>query len=84
MTKFLSGYFDALEDTLIHMKSLKLKSYPGKNVTDCCEEILVNDERLESAGAFNPEHLGYITCIYEDTSDSRLRLRSIQNYKGVT
>ena len=29
MTKFLSGYFDALEDTLIHMKSLKLKSYTG-------------------------------------------------------
>ena len=36
MTTFLSDYYDALEDTLNHMKSLKLKSYPGKNVTDCC------------------------------------------------
>ena len=66
------------------MKSLKLKSYPGENVTDCCAEILVDAERLESAGAFTPEHLGYITHIFEDTSDSRFRLWDIQNYKEVT
>ena len=41
-------------------------------------------ERLESAGAFNPEHLGYITRIFEDTSDSRFRLCAIQKYKEVT
>ena len=40
------------------MESLKLKIYPGENVTDCCAVILVDAERLESAGAFNPEHLG--------------------------
>ena len=40
-------------------------------------------ERLESAGAFKPEHLGYITRIFEDTSDSRFRLWAIQKYKEV-
>ena len=41
-------------------------------------------ERLESAGAFKPEHLGYIICIFGDTSDSRFRLWDIQKYKEVT
>ena len=45
------------------MKSLKLKSYPGENVTDFCAAILVDSERLESAGAFKPDHLGYIIHI---------------------
>ena len=77
MTTFLSDSYDALEETLTHMKSLKLKSYPGENITDFCAEIWVDAERLESAGAFNPDHLGYITCIFEDTSDSRFHLRNI-------
>ena len=46
------------------MKSLKIKSYPGENVTDLCAAILVYAEHLESAGAFKPEHLGYITRIF--------------------
>ena len=50
MTKFLSDSYDALEDTIIHMKILKIKSYPGEIVTDCCAEILVDAERLESSG----------------------------------
>ena len=66
------------------MKSLKLKSYPGENVTYCCAAILVDAERLESAGAFNPDHLGYRTRIFEDTSDSRFRQWGIQKYKEVT
>ena len=78
VTTFLSDSYDALEETLTHMKSLKLKIYPGENVTDCCAEILVDAERLESAGAFKPEHLGYITRIFEDTYDSRFRLWAIQ------
>ena len=41
-------------------------------------------ENLESAGTFNPEHLGYIPRIFEDTSDSRFRLWDIQKYKEVT
>ena len=51
MTIFLSGSYNALEVTLTHTKSLKLKSYPGENVIDCCAEILVDAERLESARA---------------------------------
>ena len=58
MTTFLSDSYDALEETLNHTKSLKLKRYPGENVTDFCAEILVYAERLESAGDFKPEHLG--------------------------
>ena len=84
MTTFLSDSYDALEETLNHMKSLKLKIYPGENVTDCCAAILVDAERLESVGAFKPDHLGYITRIFEDTSDSRFRLWAIQKYKEVT
>ena len=84
MTTFISDSYDALEETLNHMKSLKLKSYPGENVADCCAAILVDAERLESAGALMPEHLGYIIRIFEDTSDSRFRLWAIQKYKQVT
>ena len=46
------------------MKSLKLNIYPGENVTDCCAAILVDAERLDSAGAIKPEHLGYIIRIF--------------------
>ena len=66
------------------MNSLKLKSYPGENVIDFCAAILVNAERLDSSGAFNPEHLWYTNRIFEDTSDSRFRLWDIQKYKEVT
>ena len=84
MTTFISDSYDALEEALNHMKSLKLKSYPGENVTDCCAEILLDAECLESAGAFKPEHLVYITRIFEDTSESRFRVWDIQKYKEVT
>ena len=84
MTTFLSDSYDVLEENLNHMKSLKLKSYPGDNVTDCCAAILVDAESLESAGALKPEHQGYITRIFEDNYDSRLRLWDIQKYKDVT
>ena len=67
-----------------HLKSLKFKSYPGDNTAGWCAVILVDVERLESSGAFNPEHLEYITCIFEYTSDSRFRLWDVQNYKEVT
>ena len=84
MATFLSDSYDALEETINHMKSLKLKSYQGENVIDCCSEILVYAERLERAGALKPEHIGYITCIFENTCDSRVRLWDIQQYKDVT
>ena len=83
MTTILSGSFYSLVDTLNHMKSLKLKDRPGGGVADCYDAILVNVESLESDGAFKPEHLGYIICIFEDTSDSRFHLWENQKYKEV-
>ena len=84
MTKCLSNSYDALEETITHMQSLKLKIYPRENVTDWCASILVDSKSLDSTGAFKHEHLGYITCIFEDTSDSRFRLWAIQKYMEVT
>ena len=83
MTTFLSDPYDASEETLNHMKSLKLKIYPGENVTYFCATILVDAERLESSRTFKPDHLGYIIRIFEDTSDSIFRLWAIQKYKQV-
>ena len=40
-------------------------------------------ERLESAGVFKPEHLGYIINIFEDTSNYRFHLWETQKYKEV-
>ena len=54
MTNFLSDSYDALEETIIHMKSIKIKIYPGENVTNFCAAILVDVEHLKSAGAFKP------------------------------
>ena len=84
VTTFLSDSYDALEEIINRMNSLELKNYPGENVTDCCEAIFVDAERLENLGAFKPEHLGYTTCIFEDTSDFMFRLWDIQKYKEVT
>ena len=66
------------------MKILKLNNYPGDNVADCWAAILVDAEFLESDGTFKNNHLGYITHIFEDTSDSRFSLWEIQQYKEVT
>ena len=66
------------------MKSLKIKSYPGENVTYFCAEILLDADPLKSDGAFKSDHLGYITHIFEDTSDYRYRLWEIHKYKEVT
>ena len=74
MTTIISDYYYYLVDTLNHMKNKKIKDNPGRNVPDCYNAILVNVESLESARAFNPEQLGYIIRIFEDTSDSRFHI----------
>ena len=84
MSIFLSDSYDALEENLNHMKSFKLKICPWENVQDCCAAILIDSERHESARAFKTEHLGYTTCIFEDNSDSIIRLWDINKYKDVT
>ena len=40
-------------------------------------------EGLESAGAFKPEHLGYIIHIFENTSNSIFKIWATQKYKEV-
>ena len=45
---------------------------------------MVDNERIESSGAFEPDHLGYITHIFEDTSDSWSCLWAVQKYKEFT
>ena len=82
-TTVLSNYFDSLVDTLNYTKSIKIKDHPGGNVTDFYDAILVDVERFESAGAFKPEHLGYIIHIFEDTYDSRFHIWVTQKYKEV-
>ena len=64
MTTILSDSYYYLVDTLNHMKNLKLKDHPGRDVADCYDAILVNVESLESAGTFKPEHLSYIIHIF--------------------
>ena len=72
MTTFLSDCYHALEETLTHTNSLKLKNYPVENVTAFYSEIFVDTERLESAESFKPENLGNITHMFENISDSSL------------
>ena len=55
MTTFISNSYDAFKDTLTHMKILKLKNCPGKNLIGYCDSMLVDDERLESFRAINPD-----------------------------
>ena len=65
------------------MKSLKLKIYPGEDITDCCAVIVVDADHPKSAGDFKNKHLGYITRIFEDNSDSILHPWEIQKYNEV-
>ena len=78
MTTITSDSYYYLVDTLNHTKNLKLKDRPGRDVVDCYDAILVNVESLESDGAFNPEHFGYIIRILYNTSDSRFHLRALR------
>ena len=78
MTTIISDSYYSLVDTLNHMKSLKLKGNQGGGAADWYDAILENVEGLESAGAFKPEHLGYIIHIFENTSNSRFLLWATQ------
>ena len=83
MTTIIPNSYYSLVDTLNHTKNIKIKDHPGKNAADCYDKILINVESLDSSGAFKPEHLGYIICIFEDTSDSILHIWETQKYKEV-
>ena len=83
MTTIISDSYYYLTDTINQMNSLKLNDNQGGDTVDCYDAILKNVEGLESAGAFKPEHLGYIISIFENTSDSRFNLWATQKYKEV-
>ena len=82
-TPIISDSYYSLVDTLNLMNNLKLKDNPGRDVADCYDAILENVESLENSRAFNPEHLGYIIRIFENTSNSRFHLWASQKYKEV-
>ena len=46
MTTIISNYYYSLVDNLNHMKNLKLKDRPGRDVADWYDAILVNVESL--------------------------------------
>ena len=52
MIAILSGLYVSLDETLNHMKSIKLKDRTGENDADYCDEIWVGDERLDSVVTF--------------------------------
>ena len=60
MNTFLFDSYDSLVDNLNNVKSIKLEDHLWRNFEDYCDEILVDVELLDSAGSFNPKHLGYI------------------------
>ena len=83
MTTVLSDSYDSLVDTLNKIKILKLKDNLMENIANCCDSILVDAERLESAGTFYPEQLGYIICIFQDNSDSIFHIWATHKYEEV-
>ena len=52
MTTVISNHYDYLEETLNHLDYLKIKDHLRKNFSEYCSAILVNAERLESAGSY--------------------------------
>ena len=82
-TAVLSNYYASLEDTLNHLKCLKLKDLLRDNVEECYAEILVDAKQLESAISIKPEHIGYTTNIFKSTSDPRFHIRETHKYKEV-
>ena len=82
-TTFSSGSYDYLVDNLNHMKSLKSRIIRGGMLHIVVIQSCYIWHALRGTGAFNTEHLGYIICIFEYTSDSRFHLWATQNYKGV-
>ena len=83
ITTVLSHSCYSLKETLTHLNCLKLKDRQGDNVAQLCAEILVNANRIESAEAFKTQRLGYITLIFQNTSDPRFHIRATQKYKDI-
>ena len=83
ITTIIYNSHGSLVETLNHMRNQKVKDHPGGNVADCCDTILIDAERLESAGAFKPKHLSCIIRIFRNTSNSRFYLWATHKNKDV-
>ena len=84
MNKVILYTYSYLEETLNHVKCLKLKDHLEENSTYFCAAILVYAERLEGSEDFKNEHHGYITRIFENNSDPRFHRWETHKYKEVT
>ena len=74
MNTFMYDSYDALEDKNTHLKIIKLNRYTSYKITYSCATILVDAKHLENDKIFKYEHIGYINCIFEDTSYSIFHL----------
>ena len=81
VNKVISDYYASLEETLEHLKCIKLKYLLGDNVAEFCASILVDAESLESDVNFKNAYFGYITHIFKNTYDPRFHLWATHKYK---
>ena len=82
-TAFTNNY-DSLEETLNHLKCLKIKDHTGENVAECFASILGYAKIIDSAGSSKPDNLAYITHIFENNYDPRFHLWETHKNKDVT
>ena len=71
---FFWGYFEPSEVS-------QIRDDPGENFSEFGATILVDSERLESDRAFDPENLGFITHIFENTSYPISHIWEYHKYK---
>ena len=83
MNTVIYDYHYYLEGVLNYLKCPKLKDHTGENLKWLFATILVDADRLESARAFNTEHLRYIKNIFYNISDPRSHLWENQKYNEV-
>ena len=74
----ISDSYKTLEETKKQLKSLKLSDFPGKNVVDCCAQILMLAEHLDSAGAFETDLLCAIARIFTLSSEKIFNVWAIE------
>ena len=80
----MSGLYSDLDDTLNHLKSLKINIYPGDNVEYLFAAILVYSNQLDRDKDFNTGKLIYITSIFDNTYDTIFSLCVLIKYKEIT
>ena len=71
MTNTLSEYYGDMEETLNHLKSIKLKSYTGENVSNFCAPIIVDYE-----GSLTRSDVTFHKC------DNKGHIKSKVRYNG--